>query len=267
MLDTAERTDSGVTLKPAFVGDARKPMSAAERQARVELAALYRITHVMGWDEITSTHITMRVPGEPECFLINPHGLRHDEVKASNLVKIDEEGNLRAPSDYGVNIPGFIIHSAVHAARPDVACVMHTHTVADNAVSAMRCGLLTLNQTSALIHGLVAYHDFEGLAVNFDERERLARDLGDKPLMVLRNHGMLAVGESAPHTFMNAYYFQRSCEMQVATLSCNTPYIEVPDEIGKASAEGFHRFARARPCYDWDAMIRKIDGIDPGYRE
>ena len=267
MLETATMGDNGVTLMPTFVGNAAKPMSQAEWQARVELAALYRITHAMGWDEITSTHITVRVPDEPECFLINPHGLRHDEVKASNLVKIDEEGHLRAPSDYGVNIPGFIIHSAVHAARPDVACVMHTHTVADNAVSAMECGLLTLSQISALIHGLVAYHDFEGLAVHFEERERLARDLGDKPLMMLRNHGMLAVGESVSHTFMNAYYFQRSCEIQVAALSCNTPLREVPNDIGEASAQGFHRFSRARPCYDWDAMVRKIDAIDPSYRE
>ncbi|RYD91176.1 MAG: class II aldolase/adducin family protein [Sphingomonadales bacterium] len=266
MLETAERSDSGVTLKPSFAGDA-EPMSGTEWQARVELAALYRITNVMGWDEITSTHITMRVPDEPDCFLINPHGLRYDEIKASNLVKIDEEGHLRAPSDYGVNIPGFIIHGAVHMARPDVACVMHTHTIADNAVSAMECGLLALNQTSALIYGLVGYHDFEGLAVNFEERERLARDLGDKPLMMLRNHGMLAVGESASHAFMNAYYFQRSCQMQVATLSCNMPYREVPHAIGVASAEGFEKFARARPCYDWEAMIRKIDALDPSYRE
>lgn len=266
MLETAERSDSGVTLMPVFAGEAG-PMSEAEWQARVELAALYRITHVMGWDEITSTHITMRVPGEPDCFLINPHGLRHDEVKASNLVKIDEEGHLRAASDYGVNIPGFIIHGAIHAARPEVNCVMHTHTVADNAVSAMECGLLTLSQISALIHGLVAYHDFEGLAVNFAERERLVCDLGDQPLMMLRNHGMLAVGETVSHAFMNAWYFQRACEIQIATLSCNTPWREVPDEIGRASALAFGKFSRAKPCYDWDAMIRKIDAIDPGYRE
>jgi ribulose-5-phosphate 4-epimerase/fuculose-1-phosphate aldolase len=266
MLDTEERRDNGMTLMPTLVGGAG-PMSEAERKARVELAALYRITSHMGWAEITSTHITMRVPDEPECFLINPHGLRHDEVKASNLVKIDEEGNLRAPSDYGVNIPGFVIHGAVHQARPDVNCVMHTHTVADNAVSAMECGLLTLSQISALLHGQVAYHDFEGLAVNFEERERLVRDLGDKPLMMLRNHGMLAVGESVSQTFMNAYYFQRSCEIQVAAMSANTPLRLVSDAIGEDSAQAFHKFSRARPCYDWDAMVRKIDAIDPSYRE
>ncbi len=266
MLDTEERRESGMTLKPKMVGEAR-PMSEAEWKARVELAALYRITSHMGWDEITSTHITMRVPGEPDCFLINPHGLRHDEIKASNLVKIDEEGHLRAPSDYGVNIPGFVIHGAVHEARADVNCVMHTHTVADNAVSAMECGLLTLSQISALLHGQVAYHDFEGLAVNFEERERLVRDLGDKPAMMLRNHGMLVVGESVSHAFMNAYYFQRSCEIQVAAMAANTPLRLVSDAIGEDSARAFHKFSRAKPCYDWDAMIRKIDAIDPSYRE
>ncbi len=266
MLDTEERRDSGMTLKPVLVGEA-KPMSDAEWQARVELAALYRITSHMGWDEITSTHITMRVPGEHDCFLINPHGLRHDEITASNLVKIDEEGHLRAPSDYGVNIPGFVIHGAVHEARADVNCVMHTHTVADNAVSAMECGLLTLSQISALLHGQVAYHDFEGLAVNFEERARLVRDLGDKPAMMLRNHGMLVVGESISHAFMNAYYFQRSCEIQVAAMAANTPLRLVSDAIGDDSARAFHKFSRAKPCYDWDAMIRKIDKLDPSYRD
>lgn len=267
MLETVHDGDNGITVKPRLAAGASAAISPAEWEARVELAALYRAVDHMGWGEITSNHITLGVPDQPGCYLINPHGLRYDEVTASNLVKIHHDGSLAAPSDHGINLAGYVIHGAIHEARPDAACVVHTHTIADNAVSALDCGLLPLNQTSALLYGHVAAHEFEGVAVNMEERERLARDLGDKPLMLLRNHGMLAIGGTVAEAFLLTFYFQRACEMQVATLSCNAPYNTIPHAIAAKTAAAFLTFYRATPCLDWLAIRRKLDRIDPGYRE
>lgn len=267
MLDDSDGGGNGVTMAPSLSRVSTSPMSTAEWEARVELAAFYRAVDHMGWGEITSNHITLRVPGEPDCLLINPYGLRYDEVTASNLVKIHEDGSLAAPSDYPINLAGFVIHGAVHKARHDAACVIHTHTVADNAISAQPGGLLPLNQTSALLYGAVASHAFEGPAFNAEEQERLRHDLGDKPLMILRNHGMLAVGGSIGEAFLLTYYFQRSCQMQVATLSCGVPYAVIDTAIAEKTASAFATFRGAQPCLDWLAMIRKLDAIDPRYRD
>jgi ribulose-5-phosphate 4-epimerase/fuculose-1-phosphate aldolase len=263
--ENATMDDNGVTMNLTAV-EAAAPISPQEWEARVELAAFYRAVVLFKWNEITGNHITLRVPGEPNHFLINPYGLAYSEVTASNLVKIDVEGRLAAPSDYPINLAGFIIHGAVHKVRHDAACVVHTHTVADNAVSAQTCGLLPLNQTSALLYGQVASHPFEGAALDMDEQGRLQRDLGDKPLMILRNHGMLAVGGSVAEAFLLTYYFQRSCEMQVATLSCGAPYELVSEDVARKMAGAFARFRKGTPCIDWEAVKRQLDRIDPGYR-
>jgi ribulose-5-phosphate 4-epimerase/fuculose-1-phosphate aldolase len=260
--------DDGVALAPgAYTGGTVTPMSAAEWEARVELAAFYRAVELFGWNEITGNHITLRVPDEPKHFLINPFGLTYGEVTASNLVKIDIDGNLAAPSDYPINLAGYIIHSAIHKVRHDAACVIHTHTVADNAMSALTCGLLPLNQTSALLYEAVANHAYEGPAVDPEEQIRLQQDLGDKKLMMLRNHGMLAVGETVSEAFCLTYYFQRSCEMQLATLATGVPYELVEEGVARKAAAAFTKFSKAVPNLDWQAVKRKLDRIDPSYRE
>jgi ribulose-5-phosphate 4-epimerase/fuculose-1-phosphate aldolase len=263
--DAGATSGSGVGFAPtAYEGGAS--VSAAEREARIELAAFYRAVEFFGWAEITSNHITLRVPGEPDHFLINPYGLTYSEVTASNLVKVDVDGCLAAPSDYPINLAGFLIHGAVHRARHDAACVIHTHTVADNAVSACSEGLLPLNQTSALLYESVASHPFEGPVLDAGEQSRLQQDLGDRPLMILRNHGMLAVGGSVAETFLLTYYFQRACEMQLATLSCQLPFDKIAPAVARQTAAAFAKFRKASPCLDWLAVQRNLDRLDPSYR-
>src|SRR5450756_2170011 len=203
------------------VKSVREQVSPEEWQTRVDLAACYRLTAMYGMTEMIANHISCRVPGSHDHFLINPYGMLYEEIDASCLIKIDLDGNvLFNASDYGVNAAGFVIHSAIHMARHDVDCVAHTHTPAGMAVSAMECGLLPLAQTSMrFLH--IAYHDFEGIADDIDERERLVRDLGDHEAMVLRNHGLLVVGRTIPATFNLLYRMERACEVQVMALSCN----------------------------------------------
>ena len=259
-------TDNGVAVRK--VGRvAPSPVSEAEWQARVELAAFYRAVHLFGWSEITSNHITLRCPDNPEHFLINPYGIAYDEITASSLVKVDLDGTILSDTDYPVNRAGFVIHSAVHRVRHDANCVIHTHTVADNAVSAQNHGLLPLNQTNALLFEAVAVHEYEGPAFDLAEQERLQRDLGDKPVMILKNHGMLAAGSTVGEAFLLTFYFQRACEMQIATLSCGGGYELIPPEIARRTAAAFARFRKAEPCLDWEAVKRRLDRTDPGYRQ
>lgn len=259
-------SDDGVSFAPTAAYGSTV-VSRGEQEARIELAAFYRAVDMFRWSEITTNHITLRVPGESGHFLINPYGLRYAEVRASNLVKIDIDGNLVAPSEYPINLAGFVIHGAVHKARHDAICVIHTHTVADNAVSAHRGGLLPLNQTSALFYESIGSHPFEGPALSLEEQRRLQRDLGDRTLLILRNHGMLAVGASVSEAFLLTYYFQRACEMQVATLSCNVPYDLVDPAVARRTAAAFSKFRKASPCLDWLAVKRKLDELDPSYRD
>ena len=206
-------------------------MSAEEWQTRVDLAACYRLTAMYGMTEMIANHISCRVPGSHDHFLINPYGMLYEEIDASCLIKVDLDGNiLFNASDYGVNAAGFVIHSAIHMARHDVDCVAHTHTPAGMAVSAMECGLLPLAQTSMrFLH--IAYHDFEGIADDVGERERLVADLGDHEAMVLRNHGLLVVGRTIPATFNLLYRMERACEVQVMALSCNTKLVYPPQDV------------------------------------
>src|SRR5688572_3227255 len=192
------------------------PMTEAERAARVELAAAYRIFDLLGWTELIFNHITLRVPGQEVRFLINPFGLHYREITASSLVLIDLEGNPVRPAAWPVNRAGFVIHSAIHGAIENAHCVMHTHTTTGVAVSCLKAGLSPDNFYGAMLHRQVAYHDLHGVTVDTSERESLIRDLGGKPAMILRNHGLLAWGSSVAQAFMTLWTLQRACDIQIA---------------------------------------------------
>ena len=241
------------------------PMTEAERVARVELAACYRIFDMLGWVEMIFNHITVRVPGAEVRFLINPFGLHYSEVTASNLVLIDIDGNPVRESKWPVNRAGFVIHSAIHGAITDAHCVMHTHTTTGIAVSCLKEGLSPHNFYGAMLHGRVAYHEFEGVTVDPDEKQRLIRDLGDQPAMVLRNHGLLAWGPSVPEAFLMLWTLQRACDVQIAASRAgevNPIRPEVFEQTVRESGPG-----EKRTCQDvFAALQRKLDTTDLSYR-
>jgi ribulose-5-phosphate 4-epimerase/fuculose-1-phosphate aldolase len=244
-------------------------MSAEEWDLRVQLAACYRIFDYMGWVELVFNHISMRVPGPEHHFLMNPYGLWYKEVTASNLVKIDLDGNIVGASDYPVNKAGFIIHSAIHAAREDALCVMHTHTTATMAVSCQEGGLLTDNFYSTFLHGDVTYHDFYGLTVYPEEKQQLVASLGDKNIMLLRNHGSLTVGRTISEAFMHMWTLQRACEVQLATHANGATAIPVTLQAIRASQQGRDEGMEEPVPTDrmvFDALIREIDRLDPSYK-
>jgi ribulose-5-phosphate 4-epimerase/fuculose-1-phosphate aldolase len=236
-----------------------------EAQLRRDLAAAYRLVAMKGWDDLVATHISVRVPGE-EAFLINPFGMLFEEIRPADLVKVDLDGELLSPTNWGVNQAGFVIHSAIHAARHDVACAMHLHTADGIAVSMMDEGLLPLNQTAMLMAGRIAFHEFEGVALDLDERERLVADLGDKPAMILRNHGTLTVGETIAEAFTRMYYLETACTIQVRALGMGRPLHRVPGEVvDKVSA--LHDFSAREVGQNlvWPALLRKLDRLDPAW--
>jgi ribulose-5-phosphate 4-epimerase/fuculose-1-phosphate aldolase len=246
----------------------RQQVSAEEWQKRVDLAAVYRLMDVYGMTEMSANHISTRVPGEANAFLINPYGLLYDQMHASCFIKIDLDGSvLFNPTELGINKAGFVIHSAIHGARHAVDCVIHTHTIAGMAVSAMKCGLLPLAQT-AMRFAKIGYHDYEGVAVNLDERQRLVRDLGTHDAMILRNHGLLVVGASIPEAFYNIFKLERACQVQVAVLSCNTEITMPPEDVVNESYRMYLPQTR-RPfgVLEWPALLAKLDKVDPSFRE
>jgi ribulose-5-phosphate 4-epimerase/fuculose-1-phosphate aldolase len=243
--------------------------SPEERQVRVELAAAYRAVHHWGWTSLIFNHITARVPGAEEHFLINDYGLTYDEVTASNLIKLDLAGSIvEGPPDAGVNLAGYVIHSAVHAARPDVRCIAHTHTPAGVAVSAMEEGLMPLSLESTLLVNRVGYHDFEGITVNDEEKPRLVADLGDRIGLILRNHGLLTVGRSVGEALTRLWYLERACQMQVAALSGGKVRRISEDVQARIHAQLKKFDERAengeRP---FAAVKRMLDRLDPSYRD
>ncbi|MBV8032178.1 MAG: class II aldolase/adducin family protein [Betaproteobacteria bacterium] len=246
----------------------RKQVSKEEWQKRVDLAACYRLVHLYGMDEMIANHISTRVPGEDNAFLINPYGLLYDQMHASCFVKIDLDGNvLYNPTDYGINQAGYVLHSAVHRARHDVDCVIHTHTLAGMAVSAMKCGLLPLAQTAMRFID-VAYHDYEGVAINLAEQERVVRDLGNREVMILRNHGVLVVGASIPEAFNNTFRLERACQLQIMALSCNTELSMPPRKLIEDTNRLYLPGVRRRfGLLEWPALLAKLDKIDPSYRD
>jgi len=242
------------------------PMTDAERSARVELAAAYRIFNLLGWTEMIFNHITVRVSGPEVRFLINPFGLHYSEVKASNLVLIDIEGNPVRETEWPVNRAGFVIHSAIHGAIPQAHCVMHTHTTTGIAVACLEQGLSPDNFYGAMLVGQVAYHEFEGITVEAGERERLVRDIGDKPALILRNHGLLAWGPSVSEAFLMLWTLQRACDVQIAASRAGAVRRVRPEVFAQTVREGGP--AEKRTCDDtFAALQRQIDAIDPSYRD
>ena len=223
-------------MSPVEVLARRAPakMSSEEWRLRLELAALYRLFAYLGWTEMIYNHITLRVPGPRPEYLINPFGLNYDEVTARNLVKIDTDGNVLDGSAYPVNRAGFVIHSAIHSARPDAHCVIHTHTTSVSAVACKDGGLRHDNFYSAMLYGCVAYHEFEGISTDVDERPRLVKSYGDKPIMILRNHGVLVVGQHVPEALRIYWTLQRACDVQAATDAMAGPNRPVGTEVLKA---------------------------------
>ncbi|ETX26901.1 class II aldolase/adducin family protein [Roseivivax isoporae] len=240
---------------------------------RRDLAAAYRLIALEGMDDSIFTHISARLPDGPDGqkrFLLNPYGLRFDEVTAANLVTVDESGAvLDDPHGAGVNAAGFTIHSAVHMARHDAVCVLHTHTVAGVAVSSVREGLLSLNQWSAQFHDRVAFHDYEGIALDLDERARLVADLGARNVMFLRNHGVLVLGRSVAEAVISMMNLERSCRAQIAALGMGLTPVVLPDDVAEHTARQYEhandRIHESGRNPEWDAMLRRLETAAPGY--
>jgi ribulose-5-phosphate 4-epimerase/fuculose-1-phosphate aldolase len=250
--------------KPANV---REQVSDEEWQVRIDLAAAYRLVDHYGWTDMIFTHLSARVPGPEHHFLINPYGMMFDEVTASNLVKIDLDGNIVMQSEYDVNPAGFCIHSAIHMAREDARAVMHLHTDDGVAVSAMADGLLPVTQTAMIIHDQVAYHAYEGVALDLGERERLVADIGDKKAMILRNHGTLAVGKTVSDCFLTLYVLERACSMQVRAMTGGRLHQPSAESVETSRAQG--RMLMASGEMDelaWPALLRMLDRKDAGFR-
>ena len=245
--------------------------SAAEWQARVDLAACYRLVAIYGMSDMMANHISARVPDEDGAFLINAYGMMYEEITASSLIKIDHAGRILAQPDfgdlnYGVNKAGYVIHSAVHEARPEVACVIHTHSWASMAVSALECGLLPITQT-AMRFLKIGYHDYQGVVLNLDEQVSLVRDLGQSEALILRNHGVLTVGRSIGEAFNWMHRVELACHSQLAAMACHTPLVQVAPEVLEETWNNFQPSTR-RPygLMEWPALLRKLDRSDPSYK-
>src|ERR1700754_1938536 len=243
----------------------RSQVSDEEWQARLDLAACYRLGAHHGWTHLPKNHNTGRMPGAPHQFLINPYGLLFEQITASSLVKIDVDGNILEETPYEVNRAGFVIHSAIHMARPDLHAMIHTHTVAGQAVSALDCGLLPLNQSAMRYYKRIGYHDFEGVASDLDERERIVADLGDHKCLIMKHHGMLTAGVNVGEAFNLMYYLEKSCETQMMVLASNMPY-SLPSEVFcEKYARMFWGNGRVHDR-DWPALMKLADQLDPSFR-
>lgn len=243
-------------------------VSEEEWQVRVNLAACYRLIALYGWDDMIFTHISARVPGPDEHFLINAYGLLFEEMTASTLVKVDLAGEIVQETQHIINPAGFTIHSAVHAARDDAACVLHTHTRAGVAVSAQADGLLPISQISLLPYASLAYHDYEGIALNEDEKPRLVADLGESNFLILRNHGLLTVGTSIPDAFLFMYALETACQIQLAAQSGGTALTEVnPAIVAGIQAQVEMVTKGMGGALAWPGLLRKLDRKDPSYRD
>jgi ribulose-5-phosphate 4-epimerase/fuculose-1-phosphate aldolase len=266
-VEDINRGVSGMTpLESVEIPSLQGKVSDEEWQIRVDLACAYRMVAHYGWDDLIFTHLSARIPGPEHHFLLNPYNLMFEEVTASSLVKVDVNGNPVEPTPFITNPAGFTIHSAIHMAREDALAVMHLHTPAGQAVSAHQEGLLPLTQTAMLIRGEVAFHDYEGVAVDLGERERLVADLGAKNAMILRNHGTLAVGKNVGECFIRLYYLERACQAQIMALSAgdslNTPPQGSPEVTAQQGAVGLPLAAN---FLAWPALKRKAYRLDPSF--
>ena len=239
-----------------------------EEQLRVDLAACYRLVALYGWDDLVFTHISARIPGDAHHFLINPYGMLFEEITASSLVKVDAAGAKVAPSPYPINPAGFVIHSAIHDARPDVVCVLHVHTPQGVAVSAQKAGLLPISQQATVALASLGYHDYEGIALRDEEKPRLVTDLGRRASLILRNHGLLTVGRSIGDAFVNMFTLQRACEIQVLAQSGGAELITVDPRIVlgvKANVDTVTRGGGG--ALAWPGLLRRLDRVSPGYKD
>ncbi|MBL6689716.1 MAG: class II aldolase/adducin family protein [Pseudomonadales bacterium] len=243
-------------------------MREQERQARIDTAALYRLVALNGWDDLVGTHISARIPGDEPRFLLNPYGMLFEEIRASDLLTIDLDGNQLTESEYTYNRAGFTIHSAVHMHRHDAMYVIHLHTDHGVAISCQRDGLKPLNQTAIAIYSDLAYHDYEGVATNLAERERLVQDLGDKNAMILRNHGTMACGPNPGGAWQAIYRLEKACHYQLlAESGGNTLTVLSQDIIDSRAGETSTAKLKKRGEFIWPALLRKLDRLDPSYRE
>ncbi|HUR41773.1 MAG TPA: class II aldolase/adducin family protein [Verrucomicrobiae bacterium] len=253
------------------VASLKDNVTPAEWQLRVDLAACYRLLALHGWDDLVFTHVTARIPGPEHHFLINPYGMMFEEITASSLVKVDDRCRKVMESPFPVNPAGFVIHSAVHAAREDAQCVLHIHTVAGIAVSTQKAGVLPISQQSTIVLASLGYHDYEGIALLDDEKPRLVRDLGDNSFLMLRNHGLLTVGPSIADAFLLMFTFQRTCEIQCAALAGNGTGDKLT-MVDPAIVAGVKKNVQAvtkgmMGALAWPALLRKLDRVSPGYKD
>ena len=245
----------------------KEVVSAEEWQLRVDLAAAYRLVAAYGMSDLVFTHISARVPGPEHHFLINPYGLMFDEISASSLIKVDQSCNKLSESAFPANPAGFTIHSAVHQARPDIACVLHTHTRAGIAVSSQKKGVLPISQQSTFVIASLGYHDYEGVALRDEEKPRLQANLGHNTFLMLRNHGLLTVGNTVADAFLSMYTFENTCRIQVDALAGGQELVEVDPRILQGMAQVMKAVTAGQgSLLAWPALLRKLDRMDPGYR-
>ena len=248
------------------IASLKNSVSAEEWQLRCDLAACYRLVSLYGWSDLVFTHISARLPGDGHRFLINPYGMLFEEVTASSLIATDQEGNKLHDSPFQVNRAGFVIHSAVHAAREDAHCVLHTHTRAGVAVSAQQAGVLPISQQSTFVLASLGYHDYEGVALRDDEKPRLQADLGHANFLMLRNHGLLTVGPSIADAFLAMYIFETTCQIQLAAQAGGPLTTIDPNILDGVAEAGRTQTGGMGGAFVWPALLRKLDRIDADYR-
>jgi ribulose-5-phosphate 4-epimerase/fuculose-1-phosphate aldolase len=249
------------------IASLKEVVSAEEWQLRVDLAACYRLVALYGWSDLVFTHISARVPGLEHHFLINPYGLMFDEITASSLVKVDQACNKVIASPFPVNPAGFTIHSCIHDARPDVGCVLHTHSRAGIAVSAQKKGVLPISQQSTFVLASLAYHDYEGVALRDDEKPRLQRDLGARNFLMLRNHGLLTVGPTIADAFLSMYTFENTCRIQIDALAGGGELVTVDPRIMEGMAQVLKTVTAGQGAnIAWPALLRRLDRTDASYK-
>lgn len=252
-------------------GTIETPITTEEWSLRVDLAGAYRLAAMHQWNDLIYTHISARVSGLDDVFLLNPLGLRFDEIKASDFLRVDLEGRSIDPTPHRIHTAGYVVHSAVHAARPDVGCIIHCHTPAGMAVSAMKEGLLPLSQIAMMFYGHTGYHESEGIVLDLDERARLAADLGQNDILILRNHGLLVTGATVAEAYSRMYFLDQACQAQVAMLASGRdltyPAPGVAESIAAANRQKDENGLGNPELYEWPAMLRLLDKMDPGFRE
>ncbi len=261
--------ENPVSNSSLSIASRKNQVSPDEWQTRVDLAAAYRLVAAFKWDDLVFTHISARVPGTQDQFLINPYGLMFDEITASSLIRIDAQGNKLDDSAFHVNPAGFTIHSAIHSARHDAQCVLHTHTLNGIAVSAQKGGVLPLSQQSIFVLSSLSYHDYEGVALRDDEKPRLVADLGRNNFLMLRNHGLLTLGATIADAFLAMYLFETVCTIQVRAMAGGTALIHVDPRIIETASEQAQQATRGvgGGALTWPGLLRRLDRTDAGYRD